>query len=136
MGFAGPQCPSARNCRYGSALIEQRRTDPDAEFLGGSNRANALQRIEVALKPRNNRKNKGAAKVQIRLSPPTSPGLWRISAQVARSRTTDRRARAGGVHIMPGGERHWLPTGPDQPRLRAGAERDVVRGPDDEPTQL
>ena len=38
MGLAGPKRLSTRNCRYGRAVIEKRQTDPDAEFLGGSNR--------------------------------------------------------------------------------------------------
>jgi hypothetical protein len=38
MGLAGLKRLSTRNCRYGRAVIEKRRTDPDAEFLGGSSR--------------------------------------------------------------------------------------------------
>jgi hypothetical protein len=54
MGLAGPKRLSTRNCRYGRAVIEKRRMDPNAEFLGGSNRRRVLlPRIEMTPENRN-----------------------------------------------------------------------------------
>jgi hypothetical protein len=39
MRLAEPKRLSTHKCRHGRAVIEKRRTDPDAEFLGGSNRS-------------------------------------------------------------------------------------------------
>ena len=48
---------AGRIARYGRAVIENWRTDLDAEFLGGSDQASAPQRMP--LKPQNDREMKG-----------------------------------------------------------------------------
>ena len=44
MGLTTPKRLSPRNCRYGRAVVEKRRTDPDPEFLGDSKPRRVLPR--------------------------------------------------------------------------------------------
>ena len=73
MGLAGPERLSTHKCRHCRAAIEKRRTDPDAEFLGGSNPSECSPENRNGPQTAERPQNEGSRRFKIPFSQPASP---------------------------------------------------------------
>jgi hypothetical protein len=67
MALTGPKRPSTRNCRYVKGRHREAANDPDAEFLGGSNRGECFSRESKWPSNRRTTAKRRVPKVQIPL---------------------------------------------------------------------